>query len=743
LKNKISILFFLLISSIVRAQENNKKIDSLETLVALTTNENQQFILYEDLFRKTVNYNKLKAKLYLKELETLDKKINTQSTHAKLEFLKIVQLAATNDNELVNTKLEKVIVEFKMLNLKDELAEAYGAIGEQNSKKGNFIQALEQLTKSDSLAVENNNIRLQCENAMLIGRCYEQIGNKPKAIKNLRRSLELSEQLKNMHLRAQALLIIGSVYSEESSQEFSLKYLNEAAQIATEERDTNLLINVYTYIANSHYYEKQYNEALKIYESIKILCLRQNNKHVYAGTIGNMGNVYADMGEKQKGLDYQLEAVKLFEEQGDKEGMTICYSSIGASYNDLENYSKALEYYNKGLALAEEMKTAEDLIEIHYGMSRAYEALGDYKKAYENFKVYKQYNDSIFSEGNTKKLTELELNYQFENKQKEISLQRELEKERFKRWIYVAVAGILLLLAVVTIVYRNNRQRKKTNEQLQLFNTEIVEQKEELQQKNTIIEIAYNDIKSSINYAKRIQEAILPIKDEIKRSFPESFVLFKPRDVVSGDFYWFTKHNHKNIIACVDCTGHGVPGAFMSMIGNTLLNEIVNEKEIEKPSDILNLLHERVRQSLKQNLESTETRDGMDIALCVIDIVNNTLEYAGANRPLYLIRDNNLNEIKADKMSIGGDKMEEDRSFTNHQLEIKKKDIIYMSSDGYADQFGGEKGKKFMVKRFHQTLLEINHLSMEQQGSTLKKIIEQWQGNSEQIDDILVMGIKI
>jgi serine phosphatase RsbU (regulator of sigma subunit) len=289
----------------------------------------------------------------------------------------------------------------------------------------------------------------------------------------------------------------------------------------------------------------------------------------------------------------------------------------------------------------------------------------------------------------------------------------------------------------------NNRHKKRANEQLQISNTEIMHQKDELQEKGAIIEIAYNDIKSSINYAKRIQEAILPIKDEIKRSFPESFVLFKPRDVVSGDFYWFANHSERNIIACVDCTGHGVPGAFMSMIGNTLLNEIVNEKGITKPSEILDLLHIRVRQSLKQNMENTETRDGMDIAICSVDTKNNILYYAGANRPIYIVRENKLDEIKPNKMSIGGDQMEEDRSFTNHEIDIKKSDTVYLSTDGYADQFGGERGKKFMVKRFQEELLEIQNLKMEQQGEFLKTTIENWQGDLEQVDDILVIGIKI
>ncbi len=311
-------------------------------------------------------------------------------------------------------------------------------------------------------------------------------------------------------------------------------------------------------------------------------------------------------------------------------------------------------------------------------------------------------------------------------------------------YLFYFILFILILYSAIQISSRQLRIAKiKLEKTVKERTAEVVKQKEELQKQNTIIEVAYNDIKSSINYAKRIQEAILPLKEEIKKHLPNSFVLFKPRDIVSGDFYWFTKHNNNYIIACVDCTGHGVPGAFMSMIGNTLLNEIIIEKNISQPAAILNLLHERVRQSLKQDLEQSETRDGMDIAICVINENKTQLEYAGANRSLIFIRGHELQEIKADKKPIGGDQMNENRIFTNHIIALQKNDSIYMTTDGYADQFGGDKGKKFMVKHLHQLLLDIQKHSIDKQSELLDTVITEWQGNTEQVDDILVIGIKI
>lgn len=262
---------------------------------------------------------------------------------------------------------------------------------------------------------------------------------------------------------------------------------------------------------------------------------------------------------------------------------------------------------------------------------------------------------------------------------------------------------------------------------------EIVKQKEEIEYKN-------KDITDSINYAKRIQEAILPSGEYVKSLFPESFILYKPKDIVSGDFYWLTEKNNKVSIAAADCTGHGVPGAFMSMIGNSLLNEIVNDKGITEPSRVLHFLREGIIRSLKQKGKEGESKDGMDIAFCTIDFHEKRLQYAGANNALFLIRENELIEIKANKFPIGIS--DNQQPFTNNEMSIQEGDAVYLFSDGYADQFGGSEGKKYMRKRFKQSLLDIQQLNMEEQKKQLDKIIMEWRGEIEQVDDILIIGLK-
>jgi len=249
-------------------------------------------------------------------------------------------------------------------------------------------------------------------------------------------------------------------------------------------------------------------------------------------------------------------------------------------------------------------------------------------------------------------------------------------------------------------------------------------------------------ITDSIHYASRIQSAILPPPEYIANYLSEHFILWKPRDIVSGDFYWMTEHNNKVIITAADCTGHGVPGAFMSMLGVSFLNEIVNKNEVTQANEILNQLRENVIRSLHQTGKENEAKDGMDISMCVFDFQSMTLQFAGAYNPLIMIRDGEATQIKADKMPIGI-YFKGQKSFTNNEIKIQKDDCFYISSDGYVDQFGGDDGRKFMSKKFKELLVEIHHNPMSVQREILNHEIETWRGKLEQIDDILVIGVRI
>jgi serine phosphatase RsbU (regulator of sigma subunit)/HAMP domain-containing protein len=272
---------------------------------------------------------------------------------------------------------------------------------------------------------------------------------------------------------------------------------------------------------------------------------------------------------------------------------------------------------------------------------------------------------------------------------------------------------------------------------------EVVRQKEEIEVQNRKLEILYKHVTDSIRYAKRLQDAILPPPAVVSRLLPESFILFKPKDIVSGDFYWLNEKNGKIYIAAVDCTGHGVPGAFMSIVANNMLNQVLRLKDTLSAGQMLDQVNKLAAKTINQNVDDSAVRDGMDMTLCIIDPETGTLEMAGANNPLYLFRNGELQEYKADKVAIGYTEYGGTHNFNTTTVQLKKGDMIYLFSDGYADQFGGPKGKKFMVGQFRSFLTTIHTRPVEAQQKLLDETIEMWRGNLEQVDDVLVMGFRI
>jgi ligand-binding sensor domain-containing protein/serine phosphatase RsbU (regulator of sigma subunit) len=306
-------------------------------------------------------------------------------------------------------------------------------------------------------------------------------------------------------------------------------------------------------------------------------------------------------------------------------------------------------------------------------------------------------------------------------------------------WFYAlcVIVGAAIIFGYIKIRERKLVVEKRVlEEKVEKRTAEIAEQKKEIEEKN-------KDITASIRYAKRIQDAILPPDEFVKTYLPKTFVLFKPKDIVSGDFYWLSDKKDKILFAAVDCTGHGVPGAFMSIVGHNLLDQIVAEHGLTKPSEILDALNKSVSDTLRQTYIDDHVKDGMDIALCAFDRNTQTFEYAGAFNPLWLIRNGELIETKADKFPIGNLKVGEQKKFTNHIVPLVKGDTLYIFSDGFADQFGGPNGKKLKYSVFKNILLSIQQLSMEEQGEYLNKTIEDWRGELEQVDDILVIGTRL
>lgn len=470
------------------------------------------------------------------------------------------------------------------------------------------------------------------------------------------------------------------------------------------------------------------------------LAIQIDDKQQLSGIYSNLGYLGLSIKDYEYARKYNQKSIEIAKLLGDDVALSTGYRNLAEVYVKKGMYLIAIEYDILGLEHAIKSNNPEKLKNSYFSLALSYEAIGDYKRAYENYKLSSNWEDTLVMLTNRENLLEVQEKYNSEKteKENEILLQEsqikdlELEKNneellKSRIIIWSSIFGLVLLVILAFTLYNRNRIKQLANQALQ--------------DANDIINEKNKDITASIEYASKIQEALLPTREN-NHLFNDSFILLQPKDIVSGDFYWYARVDNIKIIAAVDCTGHGVPGAFMSMIGNTFLHEIVNEKRITEPGKILDELRKRVIRALSQEGEEGGRRDGMDMALCAIDEDAMTLEFAGANNPVYIAKNGEITEIKGDKQPVGymPEKMD---PFTNHSVKIAKGDAVYIFSDGYADQFGGPKGKKFMYKRFKELILSIQQLPMESQLKSLDNTIIEWMGELEQLDDICVMGIRV
>jgi serine phosphatase RsbU (regulator of sigma subunit) len=457
---------------------------------------------------------------------------------------------------------------------------------------------------------------------------------------------------------------------------------------------------------------------------------------------------YIDKNIKDSVEKYASLAIDIKLKIGDLVGYVGDLNNISQFYYNQGEYKKSEHYLRKAIDTPfDNLPLFADLKQqLAYSLIK----LGRHEEANELFGEYILLLDSVHKIQTVEKLSEMEVKYETGKKEEELmrlSAQQEINTLKIRQskiLTLVSVFSVLVFLVIVVVLFQQNKKRKEANKLLQTQNNEILNQKKE--------------ITDSINYAKRIQLSILPPEKMVKRLLPDAFIYYKPKDVVSGDFYWVEEKNGLVMFAAVDCTGHGVPGAMMSVVGLNLLNRAVNEKELTKPSDILQYLDIGVTDTLRQNQIEGGVKDGMDLSLCTYNTSTKQLQYAGAFNNLWVVRKNfssshNLNsqtetlfedgllEIKADKFPIGSNTNGVADTYTNHTIQLQKGDCVYLYSDGYADQFGGPKGKKFKYNALKKTLISISHLSPAQQREELSKTYEQWRGNLEQVDDVLIIGV--
>ncbi|MFC2138657.1 response regulator, partial [Bacteroidota bacterium] len=507
---------------------------------------------------------------------------------------------------------------------------------------------------------------------------------------------------------------------------------------------------LYNYIGLIFTDKEEYDSAIFYIQKSLELNRKYNDQNEILDNLINISIAYQGKEQYEESNETIHEALDIAQELNDIKKLKSCYSILAENYEKLGMVDKSYEYFNMAASFAKHLQ--EQAIRSYEYKTRLAEAeISEKEKQLltksEDLKEANKKNQQIALQvellSKEKELKELAL-------KEEEARSRELEAREKARKItnYYFGGGLIISIIFFIILYWQLKEKKKSNTLLGIRNDEIKHQKEEIEAQRDIANHQKQKITSSIRYAKQIQSAILPPDNFIKKILPENFILYKPKDIVSGDFYWITEKEGVIIIAAADCTGHGVPGAFMSMLGIAFLNEIVNKIGINKhirafkASEVLNQLRDQVIQSLHQDYDMDHLKDGMDISLCILDIEHRHLQYAGAHNPVYIIRNSELIQLTADKMPIGIYKSLNE-SFKNHEIDIEIGDYLYLFSDGYYDQFGGEENKKYMIKSFKELLLEIHQKPMQEQLSVLENTIEDYKGENDQMDDMLIIGIKI
>jgi serine phosphatase RsbU (regulator of sigma subunit) len=565
-----------------------------------------------------------------------------------------------------------------------------------------------------------------------IGALYANQGDDVKALEFHLRSLKAAEESKDTLRIVTSMINIGVIYlNNPNTHDIALHYNLSALPLSEKLGNNDAVGTVSVNLGEIYFRREAYDTAIFYYEK-SLNAFRKSNSGNVPYTLTNIGKVYMKRGDFLKAVEFQKEGYEIAKQSNAKLEMTSTLLGLADTYSEEGILKSAIKTYRKALEIAEEIGAKNELKQAYEGLADSYAKMSDYGNAFKFQMLLTNIKDTLYLSANDKKIQSLQFNFELEKREAQIDLltkDKELQKVIIQKQKFTKntfIIGFILTILVALQTYRNYRKKVRTNELL-------------AKQKNEI-EVQNINLTTSINYAQRIQSAMFPSIDILTENLFEYFIFLKPLDIVSGDFYWFKQNKNSIFVAAADCTGHGVPAAFMSILGLAFLNELVNKAVILNANEVLTQLRDHVIKTLHQTQKNSSTRDGMEMALLILDLEYNKLQFSGANRPLYLIRDKQLQELIGDRMPLGIH--DEEHPFTNKEIEFKKNDIVYLFSDGYVDQIGGPEKKTFKTKKFKELLLNSCHLPMNEQKDVLEANLEEWKSDNHQIDDILVIGIK-
>lgn len=630
-------------------------------------------------------------------------------------------------------------------------AEGFSAVGALTRAKDLYQNAL-------AIAESEKDTALAIQTLLNLAGIYTRQALYPQAMEHLLKARRMAEERNDTTLIPLIWTNLGEIYVEQEEWQKALEAFSQAANYALVARDRSLPHKIAANLAVVYAKLGQYDNARNLLHESKILAEEAEDWHSAANTYLNLARMDLDQNLLDSALTDLKEAQRYAQKSGDPYMLANVSLLRGEILLKKSAYTQAAHEYEKARQLLEPLEAYSTLAEVYDKLIYIYGQLRQYDKAYALFGPLLEATKRLSNEENARALTRMELEYQHQKENE--ARRRELEAEKLRAekarqitWVIIISATLILIAAgiILWIQYQANKREKEINAELAARNRLIEEQKALLEEKNEALERAKRDIEESILYARRIQMAILPDLTPFYERFPESFVLYLPRDVVSGDFYYFHPISpYESLLAVADCTGHGVPGAFMSMIGTTLLNRIAQEEGPKDPAFLLQRLDEELALTLHQTLSQEKIKDGMDIALCLIDSQKHTLRFAGARRPLFVFtQDGEFIELKGSRRSIGGDILQREIPFESHTLTLQAHTSFYLFTDGIVDQFGWEtqpdtppRRCKFMNRRLRELLSTIRTLPAHLQKQRIEDALAAWRGDIEQIDDICIVGVR-
>jgi serine phosphatase RsbU (regulator of sigma subunit)/lipopolysaccharide biosynthesis regulator YciM len=562
-----------------------------------------------------------------------------------------------------------------------------------------------------------------------ISSVYSQLGLYGKALEFQLKTLKIAENIKNNDYIINSNINLANLYRTKGDYNNAINYYNGVYKLATKINDTLSYYPNLFFGLGEIYAKSDLNISLSYFNRFLNIATFLNDSNYISDANVGIAKINITKGDYNTAIKYLNKSLSI----NDDERKSHIYLSLGKVFYGKGKHETSKNYFTKSLELSKKIELKSMIMNNYQYIYKVDSANGDYLGAMESHKLYISYKDSLFNTENEKKMLATQMNFNFDKekslinaKQEEQNKVSELNSKR-QQIIIISTIILLVLVAFITVlVYRSYLQKNKANQVIS-HQKELVEEKQK-------------EILDNITYAKRIQTSRLPSKSYINENAKNNFVMFQPKDIVSGDFYWATKNHNKFYLATADCTGHGVSGSMMSMLNISILNEVVNERGISSTGDVLNETRKEIIKSLNPN-GNENVSDGMDCTLCAFDFENKTLEYSSANNNFYIVRNGEIINIKADKMPVGlGIRLD---SFTTNTIQLESGDVVYTLSDGYCDQFGGENNKKFKAKQFEQLLSTIQNKNMSEQKEILTDTFNNWTKGYEQTDDVLVIGIKI